>query len=65
MFFLQKTSMEGMHHAPRITMQTVDHLNDIEASYEGHPGPLSPVVIPTSFTIQTAYETTDAYSIYH
>ena len=42
----------------------VDHLNDIEASYERQPGPLSPVEIPTSLTIQTGYGTTDEFSIH-
>ena len=41
-----------------------DHLNNIVASYEGQPSPLPPVEIPTSLTIQTAYGTTDEFSIY-
>jgi len=47
-----------------LSLLIVDHLNDIEASYEGQPGPLSFVEIPTNLTIQTAYGTTDAFSIY-
>ena len=43
----------------------VDHLNDIKVSYEGQPGPLPPMVIPTSFKIETAYGTMDAHYIYH
>ncbi len=39
-------------------------MNKIEASYEGLLGPLPHVVIPTSLTIDTAYGTTDEYSIY-
>ena len=36
------------HHTSRLTTITTDHLNDIEASYEGQPEPLPPVVIPTA-----------------
>ena len=43
---------------------TDDHLNDIVTSYEGHPGPLPPVEIPTSFTIHAAYGTTNEFPIY-
>ena len=39
------------HHTPRMASLTVDHLNDIEASYEGQPGPLPPIEIPISLTI--------------
>ncbi len=42
----------------------VDHLNLIEESYEDLPGPLPPVVIPTSLTIDTPYGDTDEFSIY-
>ena len=31
------------HHTPRMAILIVDHLNEIEASYEGHLGPLPPV----------------------
>jgi hypothetical protein len=39
------------HHTPRMATLTVDHLNEIEASYEGQPGPLPPVEIPSSLTM--------------
>jgi len=39
------------HHTPRMATLSVDNLNDIVASYEGQPGPLPPVEIPTSLTI--------------
>ena len=52
------------HHTPRMANLTVDHINDIVASYEGQPCPLHPVEIPTSLTIQNAYGTTDEFSIY-
>ena len=52
------------HHTPRMSTLTVDHLNDIEASYEGQPGPFPPVEIPNNLTIPTAYVTTDEFSIY-
>ena len=51
------------HHIPRMATHTIDNLNDIEASYEGQPGPLPPVEISTSLTILTAYETTNEFSI--
>jgi len=41
------------HHTPRMATLTVDHLNGIESSYEGQPGPLSIVEIPTRLTIRT------------
>ena len=52
------------HHTPRMATLIVDHLNDIEASYEVQPGLLPPVKISTSLTIQTAYGTTYEFSIY-
>lgn len=52
------------HHTPKMATITTDHLNDIEASYEGQPGPLPPIVIPTSLTFQTPYGTMDEFSIY-
>jgi hypothetical protein len=52
------------HHAPRMATLSVDHLNDIEASYEGQPAPLSPVEIPTNLTIHTPFGTTDEFYIY-
>jgi hypothetical protein len=48
-----------------MAMQTVDHLNGIEASYEGQPGPFPSIAAPTNLTIQTAYGTMDEYYIYH
>ena len=45
------------HHTPRLATIATDHLNDIEASYEGQLGPLLPVVIPTSLIFQTPYGT--------
>jgi hypothetical protein len=45
--------------------QIVDHLNDIEASYEGQSGPLLPVEMPTTLTIQTSYGTINEYFIYN
>ena len=48
-----------------MSVQIVDHLNDIEASYEGQREPFPPVVVPTSLTIQNPYGKMDEYSIYH
>jgi len=47
------------HHTPRMATLIVDHLNDIEASYEGKLGPFPPLEIPTSLTIRTPFGTTD------
>jgi hypothetical protein len=44
--------------------QIVDHLNDIEASYEEKPGPTPPGEVSTILTIQTAYGTMDKCYIY-
>ena len=52
------------HHTPMMATITVDHLNDIETSYEGQPGPLPPVEIPTSLTIQIAHGITNEFSVY-
>jgi hypothetical protein len=52
------------HHTPRMATLTFDHLNEIEASYEGQLGPLPPLEIPTSMTIQTPYGTQNEYFIY-
>ena len=30
------------YHTPRMATLTIDHSNEIEASYEGQPGPLPP-----------------------
>jgi hypothetical protein len=43
---------------------TVDHLNEIEASYEGQPGPLPPLETPTSLTWKTPFGTKDGFFIY-
>jgi hypothetical protein len=55
---------KARHHTPRMGTLTIDHLNDIVASYEGQLGPLPPVEIPTRLTIQTRYGTTYEFSIY-
>ena len=52
------------HHTPRMATLTVDHLNEVEASYEGQSGPLPPAEIPTSLTIQTPYGAEDEFFIY-
>ena len=52
------------HHTPRLATITTYHVNDIEASYEGQPGPLPPVVIPTNLIFQTPYGTKDVFYIY-
>jgi len=49
------------NHTPRMTMQIVDHLNGIEASFVGQPGPLPPIEVPTNLIIQTTYESMDGY----
>jgi hypothetical protein len=36
------------HHTPRLATITTDHLNNIETSYEGQPGQLPPIAIPTN-----------------
>jgi len=56
-------TLRARFHTPRMAVQIVDHLINIEASYEGQRGPLPPVVIPTTLTIHTPYETMDEYSI--
>ncbi len=53
------------HHTPRMATRIVDHLNEVEASYEGQPGPLPPPEIPTNLTIQTPYGTEDEFFIYY
>ena len=45
--------------------EIVGHLNDIEASYEGQPGPLPPVEFRTRLIIKTAYGTMDENFIYY
>ena len=52
------------HHTPRMATLIVNHMNEVETSYEGQPGPLPPVEVPTSLTIQTPYGTEDEFSIY-
>ena len=44
------------HQTPIMATPTVDHVNDIEASYEGQPGPLPPVEVPTRLTIKAIME---------
>ena len=63
--FYKDLPWKARHHALRIATHTVHHLNDIELSYEGQPGPLPPVEVTTNLTIQTAHGTMDAYPIYH
>ena len=45
----------GRHCTPAMPLRVVDHLNAIEQSYEGLPGPLPPVTIPGSLTVDTAF----------
>ncbi len=52
------------YHTPRLATLTVDHLNEIEASYEGQHGPLPPVEIPNSLTWHTPFRTKDEFVIY-
>jgi hypothetical protein len=54
----------GRHSTRVMAIHVVDHLNPIEESYEGLPGPLPPVEIPTSLTIETPYGDTEEFSIY-
>ncbi len=53
----------GRHNTLVMAIHVVDHLNQVEQSYEGLPDPLPPVVIPSSLTIDTAYGTTNEFSI--
>ena len=48
--FYKGLRWRARRHAPSMTTKTVDHLNDIEASYEGQPGPLPPVDVSTNLT---------------
>jgi hypothetical protein len=52
------------HHTPRMANLTVDHLNEIVASYEGHSGPSPPVEVPTCLTMQTPFGTQDDFFFY-
>jgi hypothetical protein len=52
------------HHTPRMTTLTIDHMNEIVASYEGQPGPLPPVEVTTNLTMQTPFGTQDGFFIY-
>ena len=54
----------GRHSTRAMAIQVVDHLNLIEQSSEGQPGPLPPAAAPISLTIDTAYGDTDKFSIY-
>jgi hypothetical protein len=49
------------HHAPRMATLTVEHLNEIEASYEGQPCQLPRVEIPASLTMPTPFGTKDEF----
>ncbi len=51
----------GRHNTLAMAIQVVDHLNQIEQSYEVLPDPLPPLVTPL-VTIDTAYGTTNEYS---
>ena len=46
--FCKDLRWRARHHTPRMATQTLAHLNDIGASYEGQPGPLPHVEIPTN-----------------
>jgi len=46
-FLFKDLRWRARHHTPRMATITIDNLNDIEASYEGQPGPLPHVEIPT------------------
>ena len=61
--FFKDIRWRARHHTPWIANLNVDHLNDIVAPYEGQPGPLPPVEIPT-ILIHYVYETTDEFYIY-
>jgi hypothetical protein len=52
------------HHTPRMATLTVDHMNEIVASYEGQPGPLPLVEFPTNLTMQTPFGTHDEFFIH-
>ncbi len=51
----------GRYSTQAMAIQVVDHLNQIEQSYVGQPGPLPPVVIPTSLTIDNVYRDSDEF----
>jgi hypothetical protein len=63
--FCKDLRWKAWHHTPRMATPNVDNLKDIEESCEGQPGPLPPVEIPTSMTIQNEYGAMDEFSIYH
>ncbi len=48
-----------------MAVHVISHLNQIEGAYEGLPGPLPLVVIPTSLYIETVYGTTNEFLIYY
>jgi hypothetical protein len=52
------------HHTPRMATLTIDHLNEIEASYKGQPGTLPPIEYPVNLTMQTPFGTKDDFYIY-
>jgi hypothetical protein len=47
---------KARHHSPRLATITTYHLNAIEASYEEQPGPLPPIVVPTSLFFRLRME---------
>ena len=59
--FYKDLRWRARNHTPRMATQIVDHLNDIEVSYEEQPGPLPPVEILASLTIEAAYGTMDDF----
>jgi hypothetical protein len=64
MSFTNNLHWRARHHTPRMATRIVSHLNEVEASYEGQPGPPPLAEIPTSLTIQTPYGTEDEFFIY-
>jgi len=52
------------HHTPTMATLIVDHLNEIEASYDGQPSPLPLVEILVGLTMQTPFGTKDEFYIY-
>ena len=63
--FYKDLRWRARNHTPRMATQIVDHLNDIEVSYEEQPGPLPPVKILASLTIEAAYGTMNEFYIFH
>jgi hypothetical protein len=63
--FYKDLGWRARNHTPRMATQIVDHLNDIEVSYEEQPGPLPPVEILAGLTNEAAYGTMDEFYIFH